>query len=251
MTKRIFVAASLLATFCAAHADVLPTSTTSTGGSSFLDHWTDSNGRDVASSNALGTNVHLIGGVALGNESAAQALMKKASADAASGSAVTVKRSDGISGVYAVASSNYKAAAAAGNGTSVVSKSNGDILVTKGRSGGGAADGGGAGGSAGAGGSGSAVAAAGGTSGSASGSTGASTAASTAAKTLTTASIEPGNLGTLPAGAASDTGVGGAGSASGAGSAASPSGEVPEPSSIALMFAGLIGAMSVARRRAR
>jgi hypothetical protein len=241
MTKRIFVAASLLATFCAAHADVLPTSTTSTGGSSFLDHWTDSNGRDVASSNALGTNVHLIGGVALGNESA----------DAASGSAVTVKRSDGISGVYAVASSNYKAAAAAGNGTSVVSKSNGDILVTKGRSGGGAADGGGAGGSAGAGGSGSAVAAAGGTSGSASGSTGASTAASTAAKTLTTASIEPGNLGTLPAGAASDTGVGGAGSASGAGSAASPSGEVPEPSSIALMFAGLIGAMSVARRRAR
>jgi len=245
MTKQILVAASLLVAACAAQADVLPASTTSTN-TSYLDHWTDSKGNDIASSNVLGNGVRLVGGVTLGNESAAQALLRKASADAAAGAPVTIKRVDGISGTYAVAKSNYKAAAAAGDGVSVVSNSNGDLVITKGRTGGGGVvgggdagggwAGGGAGGGASAGGSGSAPAAGNGV----------------PSGNVTLPAQVPVDLGALPAnGAGTGTGTIGAGAGAGAtGDAALPSGEVPEPSTIALLAVGMAGALSL-RRRAR
>lgn len=234
MTKRIFVAASLLATVCAAHAEVLPAAAASSQ-ASFLDQWTDAAGNNVAASNVLGSNMRLVGGVALGNESAAQALMQKASAAAANGAAVTVKRANGITGTYALAKSNYKAAAAAGNGVSITSNSNGDMIVSRGQTGGGQDAG-----DAGSGGSGSS------SSSGASGATGGSStggSVTTAGPVLTPAGSDLGNLGTLPV-----VKAGGAGAVA---NAESPSGEVPEPSTIALMIAGMAGVMSIARRRTR
>lgn len=237
MTKRIFIAASLLATVCTAQADVLPASSTSTQ-ASFLDHWTDGKGNDIASSSVVGNNMRLVGGVALGNESAAQALLKKASADAASGTAVTIKRTDGISGTFALATSNYKAAAAAGDAVSVVTNSQGDLVITKGQAGGGSAgapDGGAAGGAVGAGAG--AGAGAGSGSGSASGS-------------VSVVLPAGGSIATPLADPVAGNGTG-AGAGAGGAAGASPSGEVPEPSTIALMLAGMAGAMSIARRRSR
>lgn len=236
MTKRILVAASLLATVCAAHADVLPASTTSSQ-STFQDSWKDGNGNDIASSGVLGDNVRLVGGVALGNESAAQALLQRASADAATGGPITIKRTDGITGTFALAASNYKAAAAAGDAVSVTTNSLGDLVLTKARSGGGGAGGGGGGGAGGsAGGAGGTAGGAGGSAGGSAGGAGGSagdaggSGGSGGSGTVFTPAADPaGNLGALD----------------------DPSGEVPEPSTIALMALGMAGVMSIARRRAR
>lgn len=257
MSTRYLIAALLMTSACVAQADVLPAS--GSAQSSFLSGWTTGNGTNVVNSGTL------IGGVAYGNDSATlvKALYDKASANQAGG-AVNLSLSQGIEGTYVVGTSNAIMAAMLGNGVSVVNTADGKKVLT-GSSGNASAPG--------AGGSYAPVAGVGGASSPAigSGSTAPATGQSPSAQLPALGGEVVADIGLgigaggsqdintpitgLPladAGSGAGTGSGadaGAGAGAGAGTDAGAAAEVPEPSSIALMMAGMMGALALGRRR--
>lgn len=177
MAIRHIIAAGLMASACAAHAGVVPSSQ-----SAFLSGWTTANGTSVLGSGVLSSNVNLIGGVSYGaGASASDALLNQASANlGAAGTQLYYTK--GIEGMYLLGSGHGILAAMLGNGVSVVG-SNGGVTVGQ----------------------------------------GVSTAIST------------GNVGPI-----------------GSADAGHPrSADLPEPSTIALMMAGVFGVGALNRRRAR
>lgn len=224
MSIRYLIAAALMASACAAHADVIPTSS----GAGIV------NGSNVAG--AVGDS-SVIAGVsrAAGSDALVEALYQKVSASVGSDMKVSLRQ--GIDGVYVTGLSTAKAAALAGDGMSVISTSDGFKIVAS------APDATGAG-NANAGG-GAAVGGGGST-----GSTGAGTGTNDIVVPMPGAdlSLDTG------VGKGSDTGAGGdlgVGVGVGAGNQAPTAVAVPEPSSIALMLAGMLGVAGLGRRRAR
>ena len=217
MAIRTLIAAALMASACAAHADVIPSS----------------NGAGIVSgSNVAGAvgDSSVIAGVTHGanSEALVQALYQKVSASVGSDMKVSLKQ--GIDGVYVTGLSTAKAAALAGDGMSVIATPDGYKIVDTSGAGGNnnATAGGGANTSIGS----SAPA----------GTPNAAPAAAPGLDNLT------GNGNT-----AVDTGIKvGVDTGNGNANGSSPqAAEVPEPSSIALMLAGMLGVAGLGRRRAR
>lgn len=224
MTIRYLIAAALMASACAAHADVIP----STGGAGIV------NGSNVAG--AVGDS-SVIAGVTrgAGSDALVQALYQKVSASVGSDMRVSLKQ--GIDGVYVTGLSTAKAAALAGDGMSVVATTEGFKIV----------DTSGANRTAG---SGSAISGGG----AAQGDNGAG-----AGDLLANANTNPGspsngldNGNGLGNGNGNANGVGnGNGNGLGTGTNQPPAAAVPEPSTVALMLAGMLGVAGLRRRRAR
>jgi hypothetical protein len=232
MSIRYFIATALMASACVAHADVIPSS----GGAGIVS------GSNVAG--AVGDS-SVIAGVTRGanSEALVQALYQKVSASVGSDMKVSLKQ--GIDGVYVTGLSTAKAAALAGDGMSVIATPDGFKIVDN----------------SGTGGNGNATAGGG-----ANTSTG---GISGGTDTPTIAPIAP--IGTTgpgqdnPSGngnAAVDSGVtvgtgDGIGSNTdisvgiGSGNQAADATDLPEPSTVALMLAGLLGVAGLGRRRAR
>jgi hypothetical protein len=234
MSTRYIIAAALIALTGAAQADVLPASSAPQAG--VLTGWTTGNGTNVMGSGAMG-DAALIAGVShgAGSDAMIQALYDKVSANVGAAGDMKVSLKKGVDGVYLTGLSYSKAAALAGNGMSVVRTTEGFKIVaaTAGttKSGGGASQGAPAGFSA-------------------AQSTPAGfnnvtiNTAMTDAPVTRAAAVAPTNP--------TQAGAGGANADTGGTlvTAADVTGEVPEPSTIALMLAGLAGAVSL-RRRAR
>jgi hypothetical protein len=282
MTTRYLIAAALLVgSACGAQAEVV-----SGNQSGFLSGWTGGNGADVVSSGVLANGTSLVGGAAYGSGNLAETLYQKASANVGqSGAPVKLTYSQGIEGTYLLSTSNARLAAMLGNGMAVVSTSDGKVVtvgqsgsVTVGNGGGfgnGAIGGGASGGgsaSNGGGGSGGGTAVAGGGSTKGGGSTNAGNGVDGApsgnynngngATVITPAAggQEGGAIVQLPIPAqnghaggntGNGGGIGGISDDVGVGLPAAPAAAVPEPSSIALMMAGMLGAMGIVRRRKR
>ncbi|WP_371764025.1 PEP-CTERM sorting domain-containing protein [Massilia sp.] len=286
MTTRYLIAAALLVgSACGAQAEVV-----SGNQSGFLSGWTGGNGADVVSSGVLANGTSLVGGAAYGSGNLAETLYQKASANVGqSGAPVKLTYSQGIEGTYLLSTSNARLAAMLGNGMAVVSTSDGKVVTVgqsgsvtvgngggvgggfgNGATGGGASGGGSASNGGGASGGGTAVAGGGSTKGG--GSTNAGNGVDGApsgnynngngATVITPAAggQEGGAIVELPipaqnghAGgdAGNGGGIGGISDDVGVGLPAAPAAAVPEPSSIALMMAGMLGAMGIVRRRKR
>jgi hypothetical protein len=220
MSIRYLIAAGLMASACAAHADVIP----ATGGAGIVS------GSNVAG--AVGDS-SVIAGVsrAAGSDALVEALYQKVSASVGSDMKVSLRQ--GIDGVYVTGLSTAKAAALAGDGMSVISTADGFKIVATAPSASGAGNalvGGGA-------------------------STGPGITAPSAGSGTGAGSPLGDSLTQMP-GADVNLGAGvgagaGTGTGSGAGNQAPNAVAVPEPSSIALMLAGMLGVAGLGRRRAR
>jgi hypothetical protein len=267
MSTRYLVAAALLfGSTCGAQAEVVPAAAQS----GFLSGWTGGNGADVVSSGVLANGVSLVGGAAYGSGNLAEALYQKASASVGTGTEVKLSYSQGIEGTYLLSTSNAKLAAMLGNGMSVVSTSDGKVVTpgqlgAPGGSGGVAGGGGASGGGGGGGSSGGGVAAGGGSAkgggsmgvgnsvdGAPSGNYGNSGNSTNGATVITPAAggQKGGAIVELPIPARNAV-DGGVDSGIGAGLPLTlpTATAVPEPSSIALLLAGMLGATSIVRRR--
>ncbi|GAA4663970.1 hypothetical protein GCM10025794_18700 [Massilia kyonggiensis] len=258
MTTRYLIAVALLVgSACGAQAEVL-SATGTAAQSGFLNGWTSGNGSDVVSSGVLSNGVSLVGGAAYGSGNLAEALYQKASASVGqTGTQVKLSYSQGIEGTYLLSTSNAKLAAMLGNGKGVVSTADGKVVSDEG--------GGGAGTNAGVGGgswSGAPAPNANPPKGN-SNSDGVNGAPSgnydhgNGATVITPAAggQEGGAIVELPIpaqnGKGNDGVGGGIGGDIGDGLPAAPAAAVPGPSSVALMMAGMLGAMGIVRRRKR
>jgi hypothetical protein len=244
MSIRYLIATALMASACAAHADVIP----STGGI-------------VSGSNVAGAvgDSSVIAGVsrAAGSDALVQALYDKVSASVGSDMKVSLKQ--GIDGVYVTGLSTAKAVALAGDGMQVISTADGfKIIATTPVSGGGANQSTSAGASAPSSGLSTPSVSVPSTP---SVSTGVDVGANTGAGTGT---------GNANLGVGEGTGLNdkidplpdvivdnspsagnGTGTGNGQGNQATDAAAVPEPSTVALMLAGLLGVAGLGRRRAR
>jgi hypothetical protein len=263
MTTRYLIAAAfLIGSACGAQAEVL-SATGAAAQSGFLSGWTSGNGSDVVSSGVLSNGVSLVGGAAYGSGNLAEALYQKASASVGqTGTQVKLSYSQGIEGTYLLSTSNAKLAAMLGNGKGVVSTADGKVVTDEGAGNSNAGVGGGSWSGAPAPSvstpsanppkGGNAPSAGNSVDGAPSGNYG------NGATVITPAAggQEGGAIVELPIpaqnnGKGNDGVVGGIGGDIGVGLPAAPAAAVPEPSSIALMMAGMLGAMGIVRRRKR
>ncbi|MCC2955366.1 PEP-CTERM sorting domain-containing protein [Massilia sp. IC2-477] len=242
MLIRRLVIAALFAGAGAAHADTIPAQSSNAGSG-----WTAGNGTDVLGSGVMKDNVNLVGGIAHGADSnaAVDALLGKVAGTVTQVDGQTkLYLQSGIEANYVLADSNSILAATIGPGKSVVSTADGKIIsdgLTKapGMSGGGnnttGSTGGSGSGSSGSGSSGSGSSGSSGGSGSTgSGSqSGGSTGGAQTGESVAPVVSNPGSIGANP-------------------QQVSPAATaIPEPSSIALMLVGMVGAGAMTRRRAR
>lgn len=244
MSIRHLVVASLLVSAGAAQADVV----SSASQPGFQSGWTTGNGSSVISSGVLGSGVSLVGGVSHNaNSDLTSTLVGKASASLSQSDAQNLFVQQGIDANYVLSAGNGLLAARYGNSVSVINDGDG-VKIVGGQGGtgtapvaGGAVGGGSAGGGAAVGGS--APVSGGGSTG---GSTGGTTPVAGGSGSVDV-SLPP---------VAGDTGTDAGGGNAGLPISANPgmalpelAAEVPEPSTIALMLAGVMGAGFFGRRR--
>jgi hypothetical protein len=184
---------------------------------------TTGNGTDVASSGVLGSGTTLVGGASTGNASLAQALYDKASANVGSTNGkINLSVAEGINGTYVVKTGNKMLAALYGDGAQVVTTADGTTVsrdtTSNDVAGGGAV--------------------------------GVGANVGTTAGNGGNANQVSGTTPQLPTAINGGSGSGVSAGLPNAGPAAI-NGTVPEPSSLALLMAGMMGALALTRRRAR